>query len=95
MNILNCGDYYFSDHSLADAIRNCDAGNADIIYGDSVESWAHVFQIMPILWPCVIATVLVTYKPAAFLTSRLTQKGDSFHAVITLNIMCTVFLMSG
>ena len=25
---------------------------------------------------------------------RLTQKGDSFHAVITLNIMCTVFLMS-
>ena len=49
---------------------------------------------MPILWPCVIATVLVTYKPAAFLTSRLTQKGDSFHAVITLNIMCTVFLMS-
>ena len=60
----------------------------------SMESLAHVFPIMPILWPCVIATVLVTYKPAAFLTSRLTQKGDSFHAVITLNIMCTVFLMS-
>ena len=49
---------------------------------------------MPILWPCVIATVLVTYKPAAFLTSKLTQVGDSFHAVVTLNIMCTVFLMS-
>jgi hypothetical protein len=62
--------------------------------GFSMESWAHVFPIMPILWPCVIATVLVTYKPAAFLTSKLTQKGDSFHAVITLNIMCTVFLMS-
>jgi hypothetical protein len=41
------------------------------------------FPIMPILWPCVIATVLVTYKPAAFLTSKLTQEGDSFHAVVT------------
>ena len=62
--------------------------------GFSLNSWAHVFPIMPILWPCVIATVLVTYKPAAFLTSKLTQEGDSFHAVVTLNIMCTVFLMS-
>lgn len=62
--------------------------------GFSLNSWAHVFPIMPILWPCVIATVLVSYKPAAFLTSKLTQEGDSFHAVVTLNIMCTVFLMS-
>ena len=62
--------------------------------GFSLNSWAHVFPIMPILWPCVIATVLVTYKPAAFLTSKLTQEVDSFHAVVTLNIMCTVFLMS-
>jgi len=62
--------------------------------GFSFSSWAHVFPIMPILWPCVIATVLLTYKPAAFLTSRLTQQGDSFHAVVTLNILCTVFLMS-
>jgi len=29
-----------------------------------------------------------------YMKPRLTQKGDSFHAVITLNIMCTVFLMS-
>lgn len=62
--------------------------------GFSLNSWIHVFPIMPIFWPCVIATVLITYKPAEFLTSKLTQKGDSFHAVITLNIMCTVFLMS-
>jgi len=62
--------------------------------GFSLNSWIHVFPIMPILWPSVIATVLITYKPAEFLTSKLTQKGDSFHAVITLNIMCTVFLMS-
>lgn len=59
--------------------------------GFSLNSWIHVFPIMPILWPCVIATVLITYKPAEFLTSKLTQKGDSFHVVITLNIMCTVF----
>ena len=62
--------------------------------GFSLNSWIHVFPIMPILWSCVIATVLITYKPAEFLISKLTQKGDSFHAVITLNIMCTVFLMS-
>ena len=44
VNILNCGDYYFSDHSLADAIRNCDAASADIIYGDSMKlRQGHVF----------------------------------------------------
>ena len=41
--------------------------------GFSLNSWIHVFPIMPILWPCVIATVLITYKPAEFLTSS----GDS------------------
>lgn len=46
------------------------------------------------LWPCVILTVLITYKPAAYLTSKLTQEGDSFRAVISLNILSTVFLMS-
>ena len=46
------------------------------------------------LWPCVILTVLITYKLAAYLTSKLTQEGDSFRAVISLNILSTVFLMS-
>lgn len=62
--------------------------------GFTIENWLHVFEIMPILWPCVIATVFVTYKPAAFLTSKLTKEGDSFNAVVTLNILSTVFLMS-
>lgn len=62
--------------------------------GFSIKTWIHVFSIMPILWPCVVATVLITYKPAEFLTSKLIQEGDSFHAVISINILCTVFLMS-
>lgn len=36
VNILNCGDCFFSDHSLADAVSNCDADSADVIYGDSM-----------------------------------------------------------
>lgn len=60
----------------------------------SVKTWLHVFSIMPFLWPCIVLTVLITYKPAAFLTSKMVKEGDSFRAVVSLNILCTVFLMS-
>ena len=60
----------------------------------SLQTWAHTFRIMPMLWPCVVATVLINYKPAGFLTQKLTGRGDSFRAEVTLNILCTVFLMS-
>lgn len=36
INILNCGDAYCSENSLGDAINNCDADNADVIYGNSI-----------------------------------------------------------
>lgn len=37
INILNCGDEYCSDDSLKNAILNCRADDADIIYGDSIK----------------------------------------------------------
>ncbi|MBQ8179854.1 MAG: hypothetical protein IJ026_05395 [Candidatus Methanomethylophilaceae archaeon] len=60
----------------------------------SWETYVHVLSILPILWPTVIATVLITYRPAGYLTSRVTSQGDSFRSCVTINILCTVFLMS-
>jgi len=41
----------------------------------------------------VVAIVLMTYKPAGWLTSRIVDVGDSFGSHIMINILCTVFLM--
>lgn len=62
--------------------------------GFSLENWGHALHVIPCLWPCVIALVLLTYRPAAYLTSRLVETEDSFKAHILINILCTVFLMS-
>jgi len=56
--------------------------------------WADAIKIIPFIWICVIALVLITYKPAELLTSRIVEKGDSFSSHIVINILCTVFLMS-
>ncbi len=56
--------------------------------------WADALKIMPFIWLSIIALVLTTYKPAEWMTAKITQKGDSFNAHIVVNIMCTVFLMS-
>lgn len=56
--------------------------------------WADVIKIIPFIWICVIALVLITYKPAEWLTSKIVEEGDSFSSHIVINILCTVFLMS-
>ena len=56
--------------------------------------WADAIKIIPFIWVCVIALVLITYKPAEWLTSRIVEEGDSFSSHIVINILCTVFLMS-
>ena len=56
--------------------------------------WADAIKIIPFIWICVIVLVLITYKPAEWLTSRIVEKGDSFSSHIVINILCTVFLMS-
>ena len=56
--------------------------------------WADAIKIIPFIWICVIILVLITYKPAEWLTFRIVEKGDSFNSHIVINILCTVFLMS-
>ena len=56
--------------------------------------WADSIKIIPFIWLCVIVLVLMTYKPAEWLTAKIVEKGDSFNAHIVINILCTVFLMS-
>lgn len=56
--------------------------------------WADALKIIPFIWLSVICLVLITYKPAEWMTSKIVQKGDGFHSHITINILCTVFLMS-
>jgi hypothetical protein len=56
--------------------------------------WADVIKKIPYIWICVIALVLITYKPAEWLTAKIVAEGDSFNSHITINILCTVFLMS-
>lgn len=50
-------------------------------------------KIIPFIWLSVVSLVLITHKPAGLLTSLIVEKEDSFGAQITLNILCTVFLM--
>ncbi|HBJ1647883.1 UNVERIFIED_ORG: hypothetical protein B2H98_00865 [Clostridium botulinum] len=56
--------------------------------------WADAIKIIPFIWICVIMLVLITYKPAELLTSKIIDKEDSFNSHIVINILCTVFLMS-
>jgi len=62
--------------------------------GCSLATWANVIKIIPFMWVAVVILVLVTYKPAEWLTSKFVKEGDSFSAHIIINILCTVFLMS-
>lgn len=56
--------------------------------------WADVLKVLPFIWMSVVALVLIIYKPAEWLTAKLTEEGDSFRAHIVINILCTVLLMS-
>lgn len=56
--------------------------------------WADAIKVIPFIWICVIALVLITYKPAEWLTATIVEKGDSFRSHTLINILCTVFLMS-
>lgn len=56
--------------------------------------WADVLKVLPFIWLSVIAIVLLTYKPAEWLTAKIVSRDDSFNAHIIVNILCTVFMMS-
>lgn len=56
--------------------------------------WADTLKAIPFIWIAVIIMVLITYKPAEWLTVRIVKEGDSFGSHIAINILCTAFLMS-
>lgn len=56
--------------------------------------WVDTLKVIPFIWIAVIAMVLITYKPAEWLTSQIIKEGDSFGSHIVINILCTVFLIS-
>jgi hypothetical protein len=60
----------------------------------SLAVWGLVMRVIPFIWLSVVAFVLLTYKPAEWLTHKIAGKGDSFNSVIVVNILCTVLLMS-
>lgn len=62
--------------------------------GFRMDVWAQAIRIMPLIWITVIALVLMTYKPASWLTGKIVAKDDSFSAHMLANILCSVFLMS-
>jgi hypothetical protein len=63
-------------------------------FGFHLSVWVSVLKVIPFIWLSVIALVLLTYKPAEWLTRKIVAKGDSFNAQIIVSILCTVFLMS-
>ena len=62
--------------------------------GFHVAVWLDALTVLPFIWLAVVALVLLTYKPAEWLTGKVVSRGDSFRAVVTINILCTVFLLS-
>lgn len=66
----------------------------DLQVGFNLDVYVSVLQVLPFIWLSVIALVLITYKPASFLTSKVAKEGDSFSAHIIINIMFSVLLMS-
>lgn len=60
----------------------------------SFKSWNMALKVIPFIWISVIILVLLTYKPAEYMTGRVVDEKDSFNSHIIINILCTVFLMS-
>jgi hypothetical protein len=62
--------------------------------GFSQEIYVETLKILPLVWLCVIPTVLITQKPATHLASKIVKHGDSFSAAMMINVLCNVFCMS-
>ncbi|MDE1548911.1 hypothetical protein [Jeotgalibaca caeni] len=56
--------------------------------------WLDVLTILPFIWITVIALVLLTHKPAEWLSSKIADKNDRFRSQMVINTLCTVLLMS-
>ncbi|MDR3085251.1 MAG: hypothetical protein LBU47_02940 [Christensenellaceae bacterium] len=63
-------------------------------FGFSLGTYGNVLRVLPVLWLVVIALVLLTHKPAEWLSAKIVSKGDSFRATVKINALCAVFLLS-
>lgn len=59
-----------------------------------VNVWQDVLKILPFIWLVVVVLVLITHKPAQWLTDKIIVPTDSFNAHILVNTLCNVLLMS-
>ncbi len=62
--------------------------------GFSLSVYRNALHTVPLIWPVVIALVLLTEKPAGKMTRKIVREGDSFNSVILTNTLCCVLLMS-
>ena len=62
--------------------------------GFHFQVWLRVLHLIPLIWVCVIFTVLLTLKPAEWMTRKIVREGDSFRAFLLANIVSSVFFMS-
>lgn len=62
--------------------------------GFSLDVYVSVLKVLPFIWLAVIILVIATYVPAEKLTKVFTKEGDSFRAVVIVNILCTVTMLS-
>jgi hypothetical protein len=62
--------------------------------GFSLKSWTWFLKVMPLIWVCVVCLVYATYHPVKWLTNKIVGRSDSFRAVITINILCSVLFLS-
>lgn len=60
----------------------------------SFDTYKMAIKVVPFIWISVILLVLLTYKPAEYLTSKIVSEKDSFNSHIVINVLCTVFMMS-
>lgn len=58
------------------------------------QTWQQVLPVIPEIWLCVIIMVLITYRPAEWLTGKIVAEKDSFNSHILVNVLCTVLMMS-
>lgn len=56
--------------------------------------WKDTLKVIPFIWCSVIILVLLTYKPAEYLTNLVVEKNDGFKSHILINILFSVLLMS-
>ena len=62
--------------------------------GFTLETWGNVLKVLPLLWVVVVAFVILTNKPARWLTKKIISPTDSFNAHIIVELLCNVLLMS-